>query len=112
MMMPKHLAATTEEISLSVDNLCVVYKDDFDRADMNAELRQLKTWLPRILEDDPDEASPLNVLNAIMNFGMLSVFVNVCTAIRIFLTLPVTVASAERSFSKLKLITHSTPGTC
>ena len=105
MMMPKHLlAATAEEISLSVDNLCVVYKGDFDRADMNAELSQLKTWLPRILEDDPDEAGPLGVLNAIMNFGMVSVFVNVCTAIRIFLTLPVTVASAERSFSKLKLI--------
>ena len=62
MMMPKHLlAATDKEISLSVDNLCVVYKDDFDRADMNAELSQLKTWLPRILEDDPDEAGPLDV---------------------------------------------------
>ena len=32
------------------------------------------------------------------------VFPNLAVALRIFLTLPVTVASAERSFSKLKLI--------
>ena len=51
-----------------------------------------------------EKACPLDVLNAIMNFGMHSAFVNVCTAIRIFLTLPVAAASAERSFSKLKLI--------
>ena len=53
MIMPKYLlGATVEEISLSVQNLCVVYKDDFDRADMNTELSKLNTWLPRILEKD------------------------------------------------------------
>lgn len=33
-----------------------------------------------------------------------SIFGDVCIALRIFLTLPVTVAGGERSFSKLKLI--------
>jgi hypothetical protein len=42
--------------------------------------------------------------NAILNYGMQSALVNVCIAIRVFLTMPVTVAFAERSFSKLKLI--------
>ena len=35
---------------------------------------------------------------------MLDSFPNACIAYRILLTIPVTVASAERSFSKLKLI--------
>ena len=36
--------------------------------------------------------------------GFLSIFPNVCVAFCIFLTLPVSVASAERSFSKLKKV--------
>ena len=35
---------------------------------------------------------------------MEGIFPNVCISLRIFLTLPVTIAFAERSFSKLKLI--------
>ena len=101
----QHLStATDEEISLSVENLCGLYKDDFDSADLNRELGALKNWLPTILDQDPDAADPLQLLNAILNYGMQSAFVNVCIAIRIFLTMPVTVASAERSFSKLKLV--------
>ena len=105
MIIPKHLtAAAVEEISLSVENLCVLYKDDFDQDDFKRELNSLKAWLPTILDQDPDKAGPLELLNAIQKFGMQAAFVNVCIAIRIFLTLPVTVASAERSFSKLKLV--------
>ena len=36
--------------------------------------------------------------------AMASAFTDVVTALLLFLTLPVTVASAERSFSKLRLI--------
>lgn len=46
----------------------------------------------------------IDILNAISRFKLHASYGNVCIAIRIFLTLPVTVASAERSFSKLKLI--------
>ena len=35
---------------------------------------------------------------------MAASFSDVCTALMLYLTIPVTVASAERSFSKLKLI--------
>jgi hypothetical protein len=105
MIIPKHLrAATVEEISLSVENLCDLYKDDFDSADLKRELGTLKNWLPTILAEDPETADPMELLNAILDFRMQSAFVNVCIAIRIFLTMPVTVASADRSFSKLKLI--------
>jgi len=112
MIIPKHLsAADVEEISSSVKNLCGLYKDDFDSVDLNRELCALRNWLPTILDEDPETADPLQLLNAILNYGMQSAFVNVCIAIRIFLTMPVTVASAERSFSKLKLVKnylHST----
>jgi hypothetical protein len=44
-IIPKHLiAASLEEISLSVENLCVLYKDDFDLSDLNRELNSLKSW--------------------------------------------------------------------
>ena len=36
--------------------------------------------------------------------GLVALFQNVYVAMRILLTLPITVASAERSFSKCKLI--------
>ena len=48
-----------------------------------------------------NENFPINVLNYIKR---LEFFPNACIAFRILLTIHVTVASAERSFSKLKLI--------
>ena len=36
--------------------------------------------------------------------GLCELFSNVCISLRIFLTIPATVASAERFFSKLKLV--------
>lgn len=43
-------------------------------------------------------------LNFILQRNLESLFPNLVVALRVFLTMPVTVASAERSFSKLKLI--------
>ena len=48
-----------------------------------------------------NDNSPINVLNYIKR---LESFPNACIAFKILLTIHVTVASAERSFSKLKLI--------
>jgi hypothetical protein len=47
---------------------------------------------------------PFNLLNNLCKHRLQTLFPNVCTALRIFCTMPVTVAEAERSFSKLKLI--------
>ena len=46
-----------------------------------------------------DENTPINILNYLKR---LDYFPNAYIAYRILLTIPVTVASAERSFSKLK----------
>ena len=48
-----------------------------------------------------DENTPINVLNYLKR---LDSFPNAYIAYRILLTIPITVASAERNFSKLKLI--------
>ena len=59
------------------------------------------------LKADINKASSIKQLAQmlIVEYGaVLSVFAVVLTALLLFLTLPVTVASAERSFSKLKII--------
>ena len=45
-----------------------------------------------------------DILQYIVNNNYNELFLNVLTVLKLFFTLPVTIASAERSFSKLKLI--------
>ena len=51
-----------------------------------------------------EQLKPLDLLNQITNMKLDQIFPNTCVALRILLTIPASVASAERSFSKLKLI--------
>jgi hypothetical protein len=44
------------------------------------------------------------LLNILTDIKLCEIFLNVCVSLRILLTIPATVASAEKSFSKLKLI--------
>lgn len=48
--------------------------------------------------------SPFDVLNLIKKNQLEDLYPNIWIALRILFTIPVTVASGERSFSKLKLI--------
>ena len=68
---------------------------DIDGLDLYSKLKILKEVL------QINDNSPINVLNYI---NRLESFPNACIAFRILLTIPITVASAKRSFSKLKLI--------
>lgn len=68
---------------------------DVDGNDLFAELKFLRKRLPK----EKDTAI------AILNFlKRMNCFPNACIAYRILLTIHVTVASAKRSFSKLKLL--------
>lgn len=72
-----------------------------DDSDINAhDLEELQD-LSRLL---PHSMNPLDVLNYLCANNITSLYPNAIVAIRILLTLPVSVASEERSFSKLKLI--------
>ncbi|PWA45470.1 zinc finger MYM-type protein 1 [Artemisia annua] len=71
-----------------------------DRSDINAnelyvELRSLNSYLPT------ENMRPVDVLNFLKQDDC---YPNAIIAYRVLLTIPVTVASAERSFSKLKLL--------
>jgi len=68
---------------------------DIDGLDLFLELKILKEVL------QINENSPINVLNYIKR---LESFPNACIAFKILLTILLTIASAERSFSKLRLI--------
>jgi hypothetical protein len=48
--------------------------------------------------------SSIECLNYIMKHSLVDLYPNIAVALRIVTTMPVTVASCERSFSKLKLI--------
>ncbi|XP_067125294.1 zinc finger MYM-type protein 1-like [Centruroides vittatus] len=71
-----------------------------------------KDILAQDLYDEIDNVAPyissemnaLNVINYLFTNNLIYLFPNLVISIRIFLTLPVTVASGERSFSKLKII--------
>ncbi|XP_031755183.1 uncharacterized protein LOC116409794 [Xenopus tropicalis] len=47
---------------------------------------------------------PLELLNSIYDLQLEGIFGEVCVALRIFITLPLSVAEGERAFSKLSLI--------
>ena len=69
---------------------------------LEEEVLQMKTV--HVANFGEKALDPYSLLNQIAKFNLEEIFYNFCTALRIFCTLPVTVASAERSFSKLKLI--------
>ena len=70
---------------------------DIDAEDLCCELVAIARRLPKSM-------LPQEVLLFILQQKLLDNMPNVSVAVRILLTLPVSVASGERSFSKLKLI--------
>ena len=70
-------------------------KSDIGANDLFAELKFLQKFMPR------ENVGPIEVLKFIKRHDC---FPNASIAYRVLLTIPVTVASAERSFSKLKLL--------
>ncbi|XP_019184507.1 PREDICTED: uncharacterized protein LOC109179475 [Ipomoea nil] len=68
---------------------------DIDRNELYLELKLLREILSK------EKIGALGILNSLKQMGC---FPNATIAYRILLTIPITVASAERSFSKLKLL--------
>jgi hypothetical protein len=51
-----------------------------------------------------NQLRPLDLLNSLYQYKLENLFPNICVSLCILLTIPATVLSAERSFSKLKLV--------
>lgn len=73
-----------------------------DTKDING--REMFDELVILCEIIEEDTSPLKVLEKIFSYSADDIYCNVSIVLRILLTMPVTTASAERSFSKLKLI--------
>ena len=73
---------------------------DIDSDEMSAELQRFVL----ILQKKRNLNTAQDFLNYLLKTHLFELYPNVYIALRILLTCPVTVASAKRSFSKLKLI--------
>lgn len=81
--------------------LTVNSKSDINGTLLCDELISIKSFLNNKIQD---KITPLLVLNFIQKYNLQELYPNVWVSMRILLTTPVTVASGERSFSRLKLI--------
>lgn len=74
-----------------------------DERDINAEdlFKEISILIPMLSQE---ESSPHTTLSYLTTNRLIDIFPNVFIALRILLTLPISVASGERSFSKLKRI--------
>jgi len=95
-----------EYLEKCVKDLCLRYEGDLDAVKFANEVKYLKYQISSLLPEGKTlkDTLPTDILDIIYQHELQSCFPNVACAIQIFLTLPVTVASSERSFSKLKII--------
>jgi hypothetical protein len=70
-------------------------KSDIDANELFMELKFVREFIPK------EKMGPIEIMQFLKEHGC---FPNATIAYRVLLTIPVTVASAERSFSKLKLL--------
>lgn len=87
----------TNEFNTNVTNLVKHLEGDIEEVEFKNELSILKY----ILEDN---YTIMENLEFILERNLEELYPNVCIVYRIILTIPITVAHCERSFSKLKLI--------
>lgn len=74
------------------------------REEADIDWRELAMEMQSLLELPKEVTTALELLIHIHERGLCELYPNLWVALRIACTLPVTVATAERSFSKLKLI--------
>jgi len=74
---------------------------DVDASDLE---REITSFVGFALEKNLQKLSAIQSLNYIYQHSLTDLYPNTAIALRLLTTLPVTVASCERSFSKLKLI--------
>jgi hypothetical protein len=78
------------------------YSTDLNYEDFVVEMQHLS--LVHKTKFGKAELKLLELLNILTDYKLCEIFLNVRVSLRILLTIPATVASAEKSFSKLKLI--------
>ena len=92
-------------------NLCNFYVKDVNKNDATVEFQTLMKTIHAIFKDHHDKdpkattTKAKDVLNILIDAGMDNMFSNMCILLyRIYLTIPVTSANAERNFSRANMI--------
>jgi len=88
------------ELVIAAKAVIAAYLDDFTE---NLET-ELKSFANEFKKEIEDKISVLEIVSLMLESRVSSSFPEAYKLLVLFVTLPVTVATAERSFSKLKLI--------
>lgn len=94
------LLSSEDNLVKATYDFILYYKKDIS-SDFTRQMLSLKE---AIIDSLSSMKTIKDLANYILENDMASLFKNILTACIIFISLPVTVASAERSFSKLKII--------
>ncbi|KAL4132547.1 hypothetical protein QTP88_009676 [Uroleucon formosanum] len=92
-----------DDIKKWSDDLALLYSVDLNGGELYTEVQSFKFQASRLIESFKT-ATCYDFLKCIHQHCLQDVYPNLEVALRIFLTMPVTTATCERSFSKLKLI--------
>ena len=97
------MSQSLETLQKHAKDLASKYQGDLCAAELTSEVESFKFQAAELFKE-PHNRSPLELLKFIHSYSLADVYPNIEIALRLYLTLPVTVASCERSFSKLKLV--------
>ncbi|XP_065651127.1 zinc finger MYM-type protein 1-like [Hydra vulgaris] len=84
--------------------LAQIYATDVEEEKLIEEVRHLDALKQSNLFGPKESLTSMTLLNGIYQKGLQPLFESVCILLRIFNTIPVSVAEGERSFSKLALV--------
>lgn len=93
----------SHDLQKAAADLGLKYNEDINTAEIVEEIKDFKHAALSILPSI-ESVTFLDLLQMIHDYKLKESYPNIEIAIRIFLSMPVTTASCERSFSKLKLI--------
>ncbi len=95
---------SVDQAKKSASNLAQKYNKDLFLCEFVSEIVSFKFQAKSLVGvKNLKKMNPLEILQLIHSYSLTEAYSNIEIALRIFLTIPVTVASCERSFSKLKI---------
>jgi hypothetical protein len=107
-LMPEQLRLLTDtELNSATSDFAAKYSEDVS-TDIVGQFLALRSCL----KESETVTSPRGVLEFIVEHKLQSMLPDVVTAYMLYLTLPVTVATCERSFSKLRIIKNYLRSSC
>lgn len=94
---------TLDDLKLKAGELADTYKEDLNKKELIFEIESFKGFALGV-DNNLKTSSASTTLELILKNKLEEMYPNITTGLKIFLTLPVSVATGERSFSKLKLV--------